>query len=598
MRTEHDRIDQPPVDRGQRQGLEAEHRPVAAGDRPRLDEDQVLDANAVGTAPVIARLVREDHAGLQRHRASLGDALRTLVDREEGADAVAGAVVVIEPGFPQAHPGEGIDLRARRPLGKDRAGDGDVALQHAGEAIAHRVRGRADGDGAGDVGGAVSVLRAGIDQEEFAGLRRAVGGAGDAVMDDGTVRARAGNGREGDIAQQAALLAEILQRLDGGDLAHPLGRSPVEPGEEARHGKAVAVMGGAGAGDLGRVLDRLHRGDRIGADIRDAAGGLDAILEGRRRRRRIDPHAGGAGAQAGEIRVEGAARAKVGQRFEGGAQVGVDLRRGEIERGPPLTGHQRVAEREGRVCDVGPTQVEGPGEVVGIGDHQGVDPAFRQRGADAIELLAARLARKIIGMGGDTARRRPGPPGPDRVHEIIGHGAQGCPRLDGGALQAGHAVGRMKPGIVGEGLAGLQVGAEPSLRRRLGKGHDGDDPGIDLFRGLEGVAAIDEQGRLVGQDHREAGRPGEAGEPSEPLGVGRHVFRLMLVGPGHDEAVGADLAERRAQGFDPFRPLGVAGIVEGLEAGQGRRHGGNLPRRMPARHPPPWPSLESDHSSF
>jgi Xaa-Pro aminopeptidase len=39
----------------------------------------------------------------------------------------------------------------------------------------------------------------------------------------------------------------------------------------------------------------------------------------------------------------------------------------------------------------------------------------------------------------------------------------------------------------------------------------------------------------------------------------------MLVGPRHDEAVGADLAERRAQGFDPLRPLGVARIVEGLE---------------------------------
>jgi Xaa-Pro aminopeptidase len=39
VRTEHGRIDQPPVDRGQRQGLEAEHRPVAAGDHPRLSPD-------------------------------------------------------------------------------------------------------------------------------------------------------------------------------------------------------------------------------------------------------------------------------------------------------------------------------------------------------------------------------------------------------------------------------------------------------------------------------------------------------------------------------------------------------------------------------
>ena len=42
-----------------------------------------------------------------------------------------------------------------------------MAAEHAGEAVAHFRARRADRDGAGDVGGAVLVLRAGIDQQQI-----------------------------------------------------------------------------------------------------------------------------------------------------------------------------------------------------------------------------------------------------------------------------------------------------------------------------------------------------------------------------------------------------------------------------------------------
>ena len=46
------------------------------------------------------------------------DALRPFVDREEAADAVAGAVGVIEARFPQRPAGEAVELRLPRvPLG-------------------------------------------------------------------------------------------------------------------------------------------------------------------------------------------------------------------------------------------------------------------------------------------------------------------------------------------------------------------------------------------------------------------------------------------------------------------------------------------------
>jgi hypothetical protein len=48
-----------------------------------------------------------------------------------------------------------VELRAGRPVGKDRARDRDVALEHAGEALAHLGGRLADRDRARDVGGAV-----------------------------------------------------------------------------------------------------------------------------------------------------------------------------------------------------------------------------------------------------------------------------------------------------------------------------------------------------------------------------------------------------------------------------------------------------------
>ncbi len=207
-----------------------------AGAGARCHQHQVFDADAVGGGFVIARLVGQDHAAQQRHGAELRNARRAFVHRQVAADAVAGAVVEVEPGLPQRHARQRIELGAAGAFRKHRDGDGDMALQHAGEAVAHLVARRADGDGAGDVGGAVLVLRAGIDQEQFVHAERAVGGAGHAVVHDGAVRTRAGNGRERDVLEQAAVAAEAFQRLDGADLGELARRRlGVEPGQKPHH---------------------------------------------------------------------------------------------------------------------------------------------------------------------------------------------------------------------------------------------------------------------------------------------------------------------------------------------------------------------------
>ena len=70
--------------------------------------------------------------------------MRPLVDRQVAADAVAGAVVVVEPGVPERRAGEGVELGAGRPLREARHGERDVAAEDAREPIPLLGRRRAD----------------------------------------------------------------------------------------------------------------------------------------------------------------------------------------------------------------------------------------------------------------------------------------------------------------------------------------------------------------------------------------------------------------------------------------------------------------------
>src|SRR5438477_781642 len=165
------------------------------------------------------------------------------MDREEAADAVAGAVGIIEPRFPQRTAGEAVELRPARAFRKYRGRDGDMALEDAGEAVAHLVGRLADRHGAGNVGGAIDILAAGVDQIERALLELAVGLLARAVVDDGAVRASAGNAVERKVAELrvfAAQCFEMVGRLQLIDAA--LGRFLVDPVEETRDDGAVALL--------------------------------------------------------------------------------------------------------------------------------------------------------------------------------------------------------------------------------------------------------------------------------------------------------------------------------------------------------------------
>ena len=73
--------------------------------------------------------------------------------------AMAGAMRVIQPNRPHRRACQRVDLLAGGAGRKARPGHGDMAAKNRGEGMDHIAVRRADGDGAGDVGRAVIVMR-------------------------------------------------------------------------------------------------------------------------------------------------------------------------------------------------------------------------------------------------------------------------------------------------------------------------------------------------------------------------------------------------------------------------------------------------------
>src|SRR3546814_7650200 len=96
---------------------------------------QILDPNAEMARLVIAGLVGQDHAGVQRFLGPrlparrLGDALRPFVDGQIGADAVAGAMGIIDPVGPQILPRQNVELAAAGAAGEACGGERDMTFR-------------------------------------------------------------------------------------------------------------------------------------------------------------------------------------------------------------------------------------------------------------------------------------------------------------------------------------------------------------------------------------------------------------------------------------------------------------------------------------
>ncbi|MNV79859.1 hypothetical protein D3C71_1734280 [compost metagenome] len=130
VRRQQGDVDQTTIQRRQCQLFETVHGPLAARHLRRGRHDlQGLDADAPLAFAIIARLVRQDHAGQQRLGVDVGrDALRPLMHAQIRPDAVAGAVIEVEACVPQRLARDRVQLMPRRPGREADHRHGDVAL--------------------------------------------------------------------------------------------------------------------------------------------------------------------------------------------------------------------------------------------------------------------------------------------------------------------------------------------------------------------------------------------------------------------------------------------------------------------------------------
>ena len=180
---------------------------------------------------------------------------------------MSGAVGIIHSSMPQMHPRETVELRTGGTLGEGRQRKRDVALEHAGEAVL--VLGArlawADPHGAGDVGGAIEILPARIDQIDRVRRDCDVGGFIHFVVRAGGMRPGGRDRIERQIAQQPGVFAEGLQACRSRQLVElALMCLDAEPVEEPGDRRSIARLRRALPGLFDRVLDRLGQHGRVG----------------------------------------------------------------------------------------------------------------------------------------------------------------------------------------------------------------------------------------------------------------------------------------------------------------------------------------------
>lgn len=187
------------------------------------------------------------------------DALRSLVDAEQIADAVAGAVVVVQSLVPERAAGENVKVLPRHARAEARGGEGEVSAQDERAGALLLPGDRAKCDGARHVGRAGAVMTAGVGEEQAVRFEGHTGLPRRLVVDDGAVGAIGENGVEAWLKIVRAFAAVFLQFRGGGKLRGSLPHGvTLEPAEKARERDAVGKVRAAEILLLHGILDRLH----------------------------------------------------------------------------------------------------------------------------------------------------------------------------------------------------------------------------------------------------------------------------------------------------------------------------------------------------
>ena len=299
---------------------------------------------------------------------------------------------------------------------KGAGGNRDVAFQHARIAITHLGCWFANRHRARDVGCAIFILRAGIDQEE-ALAQFAIRSLSDAVMHNRAIRPHAGNGGEGNILQLLCGAAECFERLRGADLGlFAFGRFPCEPAEELCDCNAIAQMRSTHAAQLRFGFTRFHIGGWVWRNFRFATCSLKSLYKTRRCGGGIKTQQRFVLPQLLQGRHQRLSLCKIGKRAQRRTQLIIHFARIYKDRRFTLMRHKREAERDRRMRDIRTADVEHPCNRMRIAQHQSA--RFADMFLHAREFGSGRLAREFLWMQPDRCKgwsRAILPDGIDRI---------------------------------------------------------------------------------------------------------------------------------------------------------------------------------------
>ena len=136
---------------------------------------------------------------------------------------------------------------------------------------------------------------------------------------------------------------------------------------------------------------------------------------------------------------------------------------------------------------------------------------------------------------------------PDEIHGIAREGLEFDAGLGEAFLEAGNGRACVQARIETNACAFGKLCRQPLPRLGLWDLHDLEDARIHLIGGLEGVAAVHEQGGLLGPDDGETCRAREARQPREALGGRGHILSHVLVGARDEYGVDTEAGELCAQ---------------------------------------------------
>ena len=474
---------------------------------------------------------------MRQHWRMPGNHLRAFVHVHEVAHAMAGAMAVVALLLPHGLAADGIQQRTGNAFREDRLGQRDVCLQHQRVVTLVRGAGRPYRHHAGDVGGAVQVLTAGINQQEAITTDLAERLGRGRIMGQRGVGIEAGNGAKAGRNEIRPLAAEFQQHpvdVQLGEHFAP-GQAGLEISKEMAECHAVLDHRLTGVGHIGRRLDGLE--ERAGVDrLDDRHRALERLQRAGGHLGRVHQQAVG---QPGNVvcrllvgRHRNACRCQRLTRRCRQARV-VHVQRGA---GRP---DEQVRQEDRVVGDIVAAQVGEPGDVVQRRDQVMGRALFLHGGTHAGQLLGGRFRHEFRRMHHHRLGRQRGALRPDAGQQVrigpqldaLGH--EGLLQLALGCTRQ-HVGRHPHHGPLAQGLGqGFHVRAPSAQLLQLNAG------ACQLRRGLLPVAAIRPQVRRGGRDHQRAHRAREARHPAPALPVLGQVFREVRIGRRDDPGIDA-----------------------------------------------------------